>query len=265
MPNDIDGSTTGTIAFQCNICGAPAQFPRASLGREIPSCCTCSSTPRTRFIIDILARHLLGRSVPLPQFPVQRALRGIGLSDPENYASGLRQKFDYRNTYFHTEPFLDIAGELAEQDLESLDFLISSEVFEHVAPPVSVAFANSFRLLKPGGLLILTVPYGRQTQTLEHFPELHEYSVSHANGEYLLTNRTREGVVQTFNHLVFHGGPGTTLEMRIFAETDLIRHLTSAGFCDIRIHHESVLEYGIYWAEPWSRPISARRTFARQG
>jgi len=202
--------------------------------------------------------------MPLPQFPQQRTVRGIGLSDPENYASGLRQKFDYRNTFFHTEPFLDIGGELARQDVESVDFLISSEVFEHVAPPVGVAFANSFRLLKPGGLLILTVPYGRQPETVEHFPELYEFSISHANGEYLLTNRTREGVVQTFDRLVFHGGPGTTLEMRIFAETDLIRHLTAAGFSDIRIHHESVLEYGIYWPEPWSRPISARKTAPAQ-
>ena len=48
------------------------------------------------------------------------------------------------------------------------DFVISSDVLEHVAPPYERALSNLLRLLKPGGLLVLTVPLkpeARQTST----------------------------------------------------------------------------------------------------
>ena len=38
-----------------------------------------------------------------------------------------------------------------------------------------------------------------------------------ATARWTLTNRTLDGAVQTFTDLVFHGGPGSTLEMRLFS------------------------------------------------
>ena len=186
-------------------------------------------------------------------------MRGLGLTDSENYASRLAQKFDYHNTYLHQEPYLDITAELSSDQLGSYDFVISSEIFEHVRPPVARAFENVFRLLRPGGLFILTVPYGLQPETIEHFPELHDFSVAEVDGKHVLTNITRGGAVQKFDRLVFHGGPGTTLEMRVFAECDIIRHLTSVGFLNVAIHREPLFQFGIWWPQQWSRPISARK------
>ncbi len=97
------------------------------------------------------------------------------------------------------------------------DFIISSDVFEHVVPPVSRAFENVWKMLKPGGVFVLTVPYGAQRETVEHFPELNEFSIVERDGSFVLRNKTRTGVLQEFNDLVFHGGPRTTLEMRVFS------------------------------------------------
>lgn len=181
------------------------------------------------------------------------------MTDSENYASRLMEKFSYRNTYFHREPRLDIASDLDATLLGENDFVIASEVFEHVQPPVARAFDNVFRLLKPGGWFILTVPFGLQEKTTEHYPDLHDFKIVESDGKYVLTNVTREGLVQTFHQLVFHGGPGTTLEMRVFAERDLIEHLTAAGFSEVEVHRRPFFEHGIWWEVPCSFPISARK------
>jgi SAM-dependent methyltransferase len=185
------------------------------------------------------------------------------MTDSENYASRLMEKFNYRNTYFHQEPRLDIASDLDAALLGENDFVIASEVFEHVQPPVARAFDNVFRLLKPGALFILTVPFGPQEKTIEHYPDLHDFRIAESEGKYVLRNTTREGLVQTFDHLIFHGGPGTTLEMRVFSERDLIQHLTAAGFSEIEVHRRPFFEHGIWWEAPCSFPISARKRTLR--
>ncbi len=57
----------------------------------------------------------------------------------------------------------------------------------------------------------------------------------------MLINRTVDGRVQEFTDLVFHGGPGETLEMRLFSLPEMIGIMESAGFVDIRM---------IDWSEP---------------
>jgi len=63
--------------------------------------------------------------------------------------------------------------------------------------------------------------------------------------------------VQTFTDLVFHGGPGSTLEMRLFSQGDLTREFLHAGFARVRIASEPYLPFGIHWPEPWSVPMVA--------
>ena len=62
---------------------------------------------------------------------------------------------------------------------------------------------------------------------------------------------------QFFDNLVFHGGKGSTLEMREFTETSLKALLAGAGFTDIRIYAEDYPPFGIVRAESWSLPIAA--------
>lgn len=250
----------GILIFQCNICGSVCKFPLDQLQRETISCANCKSTPRTRALVRVCVLGLLRDDRPFPELPIRRDLRGLGMTDPANYSSWLAAKFAYENTYLHQPPFLDISAEVEPDRLGEYDFVISSEVFEHVLPPVARAFTNVSRLLKPGGLFILTVPYGMQAETIEHFPELHQFTVTEVQGKYILTNVTRAGETEKFDQLAFHGGPGATLEMRVFAEADLKRHLVAAGFTEITVHSQSCFRYGIWWPQPWSWPISARKT-----
>jgi SAM-dependent methyltransferase len=249
-----------TLRFYCNICSKPSLTDVLLLTREGATCQTCRSTARARAIIRVLSTELFGDSLLLPDFPRRPEIRGLGMTDWKGYAEKLAEKFDYRNTYYHREPKLDISAASIASELMANDFIISSEVFEHVVPPVSRAFENVWKMLKPGGVLVLTVPYGTQETTVEHFPELNEFSIVEKDSAFVLRNKTKAGVVQEFNDLVFHGGPGSTLEMRVFAENALIQHLKDAGFADIKVHQTADLVHGIWWPEPWAFPISGRKT-----
>jgi len=164
-----DNSKFGCLTFQCNICGAACEYPMLDLGRETPSCRNCGSTVRMRSIVHLLSMELFGQSLVLPDFPTRLDIRGMGLSDWNRYADPLAQRLSYTNTFYHQEPRLDITR--IDPALEgSLDFLISTDVFEHIVPPISVAFANVRRLLKPDGVFIFSVPYTLDADTWSIFP-----------------------------------------------------------------------------------------------
>jgi SAM-dependent methyltransferase len=247
----------GTLYYQCNICGRACETPVVELGRETPSC-VCGSTVRSRAIIHLLSLELFGHSFALPDFPIRPDLRGWGMSDA-GFTDSLSQKTGYINTFYHQEPRFDISAPLDPKLEGTLDFLISTEVFEHIAPPVAPSFANARRLLKPTGVLIFTVPYTLEPTTAEHFPELHQYELIERDGDLpILKNTTRDGHLQWFDKLVFHGGVGATLEMRVFSQSGLLEELEKAGFGDINISSEPCWEFGIYWSQLWSLPITAR-------
>jgi len=244
------------VHFRCNICGGACSVPEAALQREVPSCTRCGSTVRTRAIVHLLTTELFGRSMTIRELPRRRDIGGIGLSDSENYAKRLSDRLGYTNTFFHQEPMLDIAA--APEDLtHRFDFIIASDVFEHIAPPVSRAFVNARRLLKPHGVFIFSVPYSLEPETREHFPELNDYRLIEVDGSWRLENRTADGRTQVFTDLIFHGGPGCTLEMRLFSRSGLLREFTTAGFAGVRIADESQPACGIAWPEPWSVPMVA--------
>jgi SAM-dependent methyltransferase len=200
----------------------------------------------------------LGRPIALPDMAPAKHIRGIGLSDTTIYAAALAAQFDYVNTFLHARPRLDIT----DPDFPRYggqDFVVASDVFEHVPPPVARAFENVRRLLAPGGKLIFSVPYSLDTDTVEHFPNLHEWRIETADGEPTLLNRAFDGTVTVHKHLVFHGGGGSTLEMRRFARAALERDLSDAGFSSFRVADEPYLPFGIHWPEPWSVPMVAYR------
>jgi SAM-dependent methyltransferase len=147
-----------SIPFLCNLCAGANEGTLAALSREALTCKSCGSNVRFRAIAYLVTREMLGRPIALPDLPVRKDIAGIGLSDAWAYALPLAEKFSYENTFYHTEPRLDIA-DIDPARAGRYDFIIASDVFEHVAPPVARAFANARRLLKPGGKLIFTVPF----------------------------------------------------------------------------------------------------------
>ena len=182
------------------------------------------------------------------------------MSDALQYAGFLEKKFNYANTYYHQKPMLDIMNPDFTAFSE-LDFIISSDVFEHVLPPVSTAFNNAFKLLNNKGFLLLTVPYEKKLpQTIERYPEIDEFDLfKDHEGEYFLRNTTQSGVQQLYDNLIFHGGPGSTLEMRRFCETHVLELLEQAGFSDVTIFNNDIEHFGIIWKDQNSLPIVARK------
>lgn len=179
------------------------------------------------------------------------------MSDAGVYATALQRKFGYINTFFHQHPLLDIRAPAAGY-LRRFDFVVSSDVLEHVDGPCQRALRNLHALLKPGGLLVLTVPYGFQDATIEHYPELHDYRIEGEGNERILVNVTEDGREQRFTNLSFHGGDGSTLELRYYAFDDLVRGLLEAGFMDIRLHDQDHPQWGIIHKDRCHLPITAK-------
>ena len=238
--------------FACNICGSNCDAEK--LERETPSCQNCGSNVRFRWIVHALSTALFGQSLPLNEFPERKDIRAIGLSDPEPIAAVLAQRFDYLNTTYHRRPRFDITD---PKELDAFDFVIASEVFEHVASPIQRAFDNLHRILKPGGFAIFSTPTEPHGDTVEHFPSLFDWQLVQLTTGPVLLNRNRDGHLETYEDLHFHGGEGSTLEMRVFSEQGLLANCKAAGFHPIQ-QAEDFEPWGIRW-EPWARGLILRK------
>lgn len=206
----------------------------------------------------MLSQELFGSPLLLTEFPRVKSLRGLGTSDSESYANRLADRFDYRNTFLHREPRFDIVHPSSDE-FGRYDFLLSSEVLEHVLSPVETALQNACRMLKPSGVFVFTVPYSLEATTSEHFAGLHDFGFAQLSDRTLLVNRTSQGEVRVFDDLIFHCGGGSTLEMREFSEAGLRSLLATAGFTEVRIDGEDHPESGIVRRYSWSLPIAARK------
>jgi SAM-dependent methyltransferase len=246
--------------FTCNLCGTEAVAETRGWPRDTATCPRCGSAARFRGLADLIARELFGSPEPLHALLPRPDLTGVGMSDPLPLAALLGRRMAYANTYYHCEPRLDVCapGDHAGR----YDLVVCSEVLEHVPPPVGPAFTGLHDLLRPGGLLVFSVPYRAEGETVEHYPDLYDYEIVTRAGEHVLRNTTRDGRVCEHRDLIFHGGPGETLELRLFALPDLVARLEAAGFCDVRVRREPNFGHGVWWpgADGW--PITARRPLA---
>ena len=245
-------------AFTCNICGERNSSSAPLTDREVPTCSTCRSSMRYRSIVLALSRALFGLDLPLPVFPKLKSVRGLGISDSETYSIPLESVFSYTNTFYHREPFLDLLAP-NESDFGKFDFILCSEVLEHVPTPVERAFATLSKLLKPTGVLIFTVPYSLDPESVEHYPGLTESVFAQVGGQMVLVGRLENGEYRVFDKLTFHGGAGSTLEHRVFSEKSLPRYLSEAGFPIVQFESNGSREFGVAFPDPWSLPIVAKR------
>lgn len=136
------------LQFTCNICGTINSV--ASAGRETvpgPLCTSCRSSTRFRKIAFVLA-NLVFKGDDILTFNKNR-LVGVGLSDAACYAKILSKISNYTNTFYHREPYLDIMR--SSTNFSEIDYLISSDVFEHTPPPANIPFQNAYKMLKKGG------------------------------------------------------------------------------------------------------------------
>lgn len=253
----------GDLFFIDNIYGAISLVDQKhGIGRERSVGLHTGTFQRPRSLVyallDALDLH------PILSFnEIDHRIRGIGLSDTHFIETQLSQYFDYTNTFLHKQPILDITEQ--NQKFSELDFILSSDVFEHIPPPVERAFSSSYAMLKPGGVCVLTVPYrpGDQ-QTIEHFPSLHKWKIKNSRTGPYIKNVNRNGNIEIFENLIFHGGDGLTLEMRLFSERDIIRLAKEAGFREVTVLREAFPLIGIFPEDfnpqnPMGLPIILRK------
>jgi SAM-dependent methyltransferase len=243
------------VSFTCNICGA---YNEVEAFATEPASCACGSNVRLRALVHLLSMELFGSSLILAKFPRLKAIRGLGLSDQPCYAQILAEKFDYTNTYYDREPRFDIA-EPHPQLAGSYDFILMADVLEHIAPPVECALEEACRLLKPHGFLGITVYCNPGDQMREHFPELNDFRIVRLGGQQVLVNRRRDGSLEIRDDLVFHGGSGSTLEMREFGITALDNKLRAAGFRDVFFLTGNLPSIGVLFDHDVSQPLIARK------
>jgi SAM-dependent methyltransferase len=149
---------------RCPICAGPTVFVRADAWlRDFYFCGRCWSIPRQRALVHVLEALV----------PHWRALR-IHEFAPSGPASEklAREAPDYTGSHFW--PNVPLGAERDGwrcEDLErltlpdeSLELVVTQDVFEHVLGPER-AFAEIGRVLRPGGAHVFTVPWYAPTPT----------------------------------------------------------------------------------------------------
>jgi GT2 family glycosyltransferase/glycosyltransferase involved in cell wall biosynthesis len=110
---------------------------------------------------------------------------------------------------------------------ESLDLIISNDVFEHVPNPPQ-AFAECARVLKPGGVMLATIPFHRN------------------NDLSVIRARLSDGKLEHILPPAFHGNPVSADGSLVFTDFgwDLLDTIKLAGFRDVSIDIYAALEFG---------------------
>ena len=155
------------IAGTCSICGETVQFlPFTDNLRESGQCPKCGGSNRQRQMAWMLRKEL-----GLPNAGKLTLPEGISLYNTE--ANGpLHELLKSHSGYVCSEYWGDKAqfgatvGGVRNEDLQGLGFadacfdvVLSSDVLEHMPDPYQ-AHREIFRVLKPHGRHIFTVPYG---------------------------------------------------------------------------------------------------------
>lgn len=234
-----DFGEMGVFDWNCNICGTTNDVPWLELVREGPSCQNCHSSVRQRQILSSVNKLL--------QTLDEKKPRVIGISDADLVANTLKNKRNVRyvNTFFDERPRLDISAPRAKYN-NSADIVICSDVLEHVMFPVQSAIRGLYKILKPGGYVVVTVPYTFHEPNQEHFPWMKSYEASQNNdGSWRVLGIAFDGTAREVKNPIFHGGPGNTLEMRLLSRAELISNFRDAGFADVDIDEQDQRDHGI--------------------
>lgn len=158
----------------CNICGNPTIFWVNNRNfREHVICLHCRSCNRHRQIASVLLSYVLGSGSQVPRLASLKDIpRSSIIWNAENTRSLHHHLAKQLGTNYISSEFLDPSlpsGKTVDGVLHvdmqsthfadnSIDFILSSDVIEHVPEPL-IALAESYRILKTGGCHIFTAPF----------------------------------------------------------------------------------------------------------
>lgn len=168
--------------------------------RETGFCLFCSATSRYKGVAELIKRLIiiklhfkeldiytlkeLLKKVELTHYPLKKIIKRIKLKDFHIYEPSSSGSIYYalkKSTYFVKSEFFpypnlkpgQYVGDTKFEDLQSLSFddnsfdlIITLDVFEHIKDP-ELAFAEVYRVLKPEGIHIFTVPFEGRKKTIK--------------------------------------------------------------------------------------------------
>ena len=164
----------GLIPGRCNICGSFTVFLiRNDMFREGVSCAACASVNRQRQMAAVLLSQVLGTRNRVPWLASISNITESTVVWNAEATRALHKKLQHHlgANYISSEylsPDLqsgDIIDNTLHVDIQathfkdnSIDYILTSDVLEHVPFPLR-AIKETYRILKPGGCHIFTVPF----------------------------------------------------------------------------------------------------------
>lgn len=153
----------------CGVCGHTGEFVVDDAPtRENHKCSACSASLRYRNQARAISATYGWPDLPLSQLPEQPAFHELVLYEP-GISGPFRPFLERTAGYFNSYVWPGVASgaehegvrceDLRELTLadESVDLVITSDIFEHVRDPMP-AFAELYRVLRRGGYHVFTVP-----------------------------------------------------------------------------------------------------------
>jgi SAM-dependent methyltransferase len=231
----------GALWIRCLVCGttAPVRVKGSNL-REACPCRRCGAINRQRQLAYVVISALSDRG----RFPSLAELGRRGRIAVYNTESGraiheaLRELPGYRCSEFLSPDLASgtVVDGVEHQDLQALSFsdetfdlVLSGDVLEHVPDPYR-AHAEIYRVLRPGGRHVFTVPY-----------------LATASLDSVRARIRDDGQVEHFSEPEYHGDPvrpeDGALVFTIFG-LEMIVRLSNIGF-RVTVHRLHSLRYGI--------------------
>jgi SAM-dependent methyltransferase len=229
--------------IHCPVCGRVSAARRFSENlRETGWCARCGATNRNRQVALVACRaasEIRGR--PVRALPALRE-SGVVVYNAESQGplhEQLRSMPGYLSSEYLGPEHVpgDVVDGITHQDLgrlsfadDSIDLVLSSDVFEHVPDPYS-AHAEVRRVLRPGGRHVFTVPF--------HFHH-------HAHLDEVRARSGRDGEPELLAEPIYHDDPVRdegVLVYTIFGLEMLVR-LAEIGF-ETRLYRLWDLWHGI--------------------
>jgi hypothetical protein len=249
-------------AYICPICGQTGHRNGEGIHRELNICSCCGSNARFRATVLAFLQAIVDQesAYNLSQVQPDKTIRGIGCSDSDAYARTLVDKYDYVNTFYHREPYLDVESISSYLEYQPLNFILCNDILEHTALPPAEVVAILYQALQPGGHLILCAPTYRLANHIEKYPSFDSYEVKSTVKGYHVEFKPKLGEDFVDRNPCFHGGPGRVLEIRLISEENLRRNLVAVGFEITQVSDSLLKHYGAWWPERVERrdlPVDA--------